>query len=293
MKTCDLFKNKTVLSFEIFPPKADNGDVGVIYKTLDGLSGMKPDFISVTLGAGGTADKSKSCDTIRLAADIKHKYGIESAAHLPGLYLSEERAEEILQSLKEKGIDNILALRGDIIGDINPNCSFAHAVDLISFIREKYGSDFNIIAACYPEGHIESGSIAEDIRHLKEKVNAGASQLVTQLFLDNEKFYRFMERTELADINVPIEAGIMPVTNAKQIERMVKLCGVSLPGKFIKIIEKYGHNPEALTAAGIAYAIDQIVDLTAHSVNGIHLYTMNNPYVAGKIYNAICNVIAA
>ena len=220
MKTSELFGKGTVLSFEIFPPKP-TADEKVIYETLDGLSGLNPDFISVTYGAGGGNNCRK---TVRIASDIKHKYGIESIAHLPCINLSENDAVCILNQLKENEIENILALRGDISPDIKPNGRFHHANELIRFIYERY--DFNIIAACYPEGHPESKNIVADIENLKRKADAGASQLVTQLFLDNDYFYSFQERVALAGINLPIEAGIMPVTNKKQIERMVKLCGV-------------------------------------------------------------------
>ncbi|WP_124100055.1 methylenetetrahydrofolate reductase [NAD(P)H] [Ruminococcus sp. Marseille-P6503] len=285
MKTSELFGKKTVLSFEIFPPKP-TADEKVIYETLDGLSGLNPDFISVTYGAGGGNNCSK---TVRIASDIKHKYGIESIAHLPCINLSEEDAVGILNQLEAEGIENILALRGDITAEVTPNGRFTHADELIRFIREKY--HFNIIAACYPEGHIESKCIVEDIENLKRKADAGASQLVTQLFLDNDFFYRFQERAALAGIDLPTEAGIMPVTNKKQIERMTKMCGVQLPEKFRRIIDKYENNPEALRDAGIAYAINQIVDLIAHGVDGIHLYTMNKPYAARKIYEAVYSML--
>lgn len=286
MKTCDLFQEKTVLSFEIFPPKPE-ADESIIYKTLDGLSGLQPDFISVTYGAGGGKNGSK---TIKIASDVRKKYGIESVAHLPCINLSEKDAVEILNSLKENGIENILALRGDVSANIKPCGRFNHASELIEFINERY--DFNIISACYPEGHPESRNIIEDMNYLKHKVDCGTSQLVTQLFLDNDDFYKFRERAEITGIKVPIEAGIMPVTNKAQIERMVKLCGIKLPEKFMKMIARYENNPTALRDAGIAYAIDQIVDLISHDADGIHLYTMNNPYVARKIYEAVYRLLA-
>ncbi|MGN0584520.1 MAG: methylenetetrahydrofolate reductase [NAD(P)H] [Ruminococcus sp.] len=286
MKISELFKEKTVLSFEIFPPKPTT-DESVIYETLDGLTGLHPDFISVTYGAGGGKNGSK---TIQITSDVKHKYGIESAAHLPCIGITEAQAVQILDSLKENGIENILALRGDISQNTVPAGNFSHASELIEFIHERY--DFNIIAACYPEGHPESQSIIDDINFLKHKVDCGVSHLITQLFLDNNYFYEFCERASIAGIDVPIEAGIMPVTNKAQIERMVKLCGIHLPKKFMKIIERYENNPVALRDAGIAYAIDQIVDLISQGVDGIHLYTMNNPYVAKRIYEAVHRLIA-
>lgn len=285
MRTAELFKNGTVMSFEVFPPKPDD-DIKGIYETLDGLSGLRPDFISVTYGAGGGANCSK---TLTIASDIKNKYGIESVAHLPCIGLKRENVLEILQKFRENGIENILALRGDISAESFVPGDFSHADELIEFISQN--GDFNILAACYPEGHPESKNTVEDIRNLRRKVDAGADQLVTQLFLDNDYFYAFRERTELAGINVPIEAGIMPVTNKKQIERMVKMCGVQLPGKFMTMIERYENNPVALRDAGIAYAIDQIVDLISQGVDGIHLYTMNKPYIAQKIYEAVFRLL--
>lgn len=283
MKTAELFKQKTVLSLEIFPPKPTSDD-RVIYDTLDGLKEVKPDFISVTFHtAGGNAGDK----TIKIASDVKRLYGIESVAHLPCANMKKDEIVSVLERLKAEGIDNVLALRGDIRGDIRGD--FNHANQLIEFIKSRY--DFNIIAACYPEGHKESANVIEDVRNLKLKTDCGADQLITQLFLDNEYFYVFRERCALAGIDKPIEAGIMPVTNKKQIERMVELCGIALPKKFMRVIERYGHNAEALRDAGIAYAIDQIVDLISEGVDGVHLYTMNNAYVARKIYEAVFRLL--
>ncbi len=286
MKTNKLFCERTVLSFEVFPPKPTS-DESVIYDALEKLSKLRPDCISVTYGAGGSANCDK---TVQIASDIKNKYGIESVAHLPCVYISETEAVEILDSLETNGIENVLALTGNPSPNIMPNGRFHYANELIEFIRERY--DFNIIAACYPEIHPESPNAMSDIQSLKRKVDSGASQLITQLFLNNDDFYRFKERAELAGINVPIEAGIMPVTNKKSIERMVKMCGIKLPDKFRKVIEKYGDNPTAMYDAGIAYAIDQIVDLLSQGVDGIHLYTMNNAYTAERIYNAVHSLIS-
>lgn len=286
MKISDLFHEKTVLSLEIFPPKP-TADESVIYQTLDGLSGLQPDFISVTYGAGGGKNGSK---TIQITSDVKKKYGIESVTHLPCINLSEQDAVEILDFMQANGIENILALRGDISPNTKPYGRFYHANELIEFIYAHY--DFHIIAACYPEGHPESKSMTEDIIYLKQKVECGVSHLITQFFLDNDYFYKFKERTDIAGIHVPIEAGIMPVTNKAQIERMVKLCRIHLPQKFMKVMERYENNPVALRDAGIAYAIDQIVDLIAQGVDGIHLYTMNNPYVAKRIYEAVHRLLA-
>lgn len=285
MKTAELFKKKTVLSFEVFPPKR-TAPVDTIYSTLDKLKNLNPDFISVTYGAGG----SENCKaTLDIASAIKNKYQIESAAHLPCIGLTKEEVQRQLADFKAAGIENILALRGDLPDGPVPKGDFKHASDLIAFIAEN--SDFNVIAACYPEGHMESKDVLSDIRHLKSKTDAGAEHLITQLFFDNDYFYRFRERCVLAGIQVPIEAGIMPVVNKKQIERMVSLCGVDLPRKFVAMMERYQDSPEAMCDAGIAYAVDQIVDLISQGVDGVHLYTMNRPYIAKRIYEAVYRLI--
>lgn len=284
MKTVEFFKKKTVLSYEVFPPKRTS-PVNTIYDTLSELKELSPDFISVTYGAGGGKNNNQ---TFEIASTIK-SYGIESVSHLPCIGLTKEDVSAKLKELKRAGIENILALRGDVPSEDCIQGDFRYASDLIAFIKSQ--GDFNILAACYPEGHIEAESKLEDIRNLKRKVDAGAKHLVTQLFFDNEFFYSFIERCQLADINVPIEAGIMPVINKKQIERMATLCGVTVPKKFLTMMERYENNPIAMRDAGIAYAIDQIVDLIAQGVEGIHLYTMNNPYIARKIYEAIHSLI--
>jgi methylenetetrahydrofolate reductase (NADPH) len=284
MKTVEFFKKKTVLSYEVFPPKRTS-PVNTIYDTLSELKELSPDFISVTYGAGGGKNNNQ---TFEIASTIK-SYGIESVSHLPCIGLTKEDVSAKLKELKRAGIENILALRGDVPSEDCIQGDFRYASDLIAFIKSQ--GDFNILAACYPEGHIEAESKLEDIRNLKRKVDAGANHLVTQLFFDNEFFYSFIERCQLADINVPIEAGIMPVINKKQIERMATLCGVTVPKKFLTMMERYENNPIAMRDAGIAYAIDQIVDLIAQGVEGIHLYTMNNPYIARKIYEAIHSLI--
>lgn len=284
MKAVEFFKKKTVLSYEVFPPKRTSA-VNTIYDTLSELKELSPDFISVTYGAGGGENNNQ---TFEIASAIK-SYGIESVLHLPCIGLTKEDVSAKLKELKRAGIENILALRGDVPSEGCIQGDFRYASDLIAFIKSQ--GDFNILAACYPEGHIEAESKLEDIRNLKRKVDAGANHLVTQLFFDNEFFYSFIERCQLADINVPIEAGIMPVINKKQIERMASLCGVTVPKKFVTMMERYENNPIAMRDAGIAYAIDQIVDLTAQGVDGIHLYTMNNPYIARKIHEAIHSLI--
>ena len=290
MNTSEIFKNKTTFSFEVFPPKKTS-PIETIYNTLDELKNLKPDFISVTFGAGGSENSET---TLSIANRIKTVCGVESVVHLPCINLTKEEATSLLTDFRAAGIENILALRGDKVEGKEPCNDFLHASDLIQFIKEfdTLNQDcseekFNIIGACYPEGHPDSSSLVDDIKNLKIKVDAGVSHLISQLFFDNNCFYDFIEKTKLAGINVPIEAGIMPVVNKAQIERMVSRCGVVLPKKYTAMMEKYGDNAEAIRDAGIAYAIDQIVDLVSQGVDGIHLYTMNNPFVAKKITQAV------
>lgn len=286
MKIAELFKEgKTVFSFEIFPPKKDSS-IDTIYDTLDGLSDLHPDFISVTYGAGGS---EANVITSEIAGLIKRKYHTESIAHLTCVNSTKEDIDFQLELFRRQGIENVLALRGDINPDIPPKDDFEHASDLISYMKER--SDLGFSGACYPEGHVECESLDKDIENLKIKVEAGATHLISQLFFDNASFYKFIEKARAAGITVPIEAGIMPCVNAKQIQRMVGMCGASLPTKFTKMIARYENNPEAMRSAGIAYAVDQIIDLCANGVDGIHLYTMNNPVIARKIAESVSSVI--
>ena len=227
--------------------------------------------------------------SIDIARKIKDDLNIETAVHLPCINYTREEISATLSEINSRGIENILALRGDINPDIPPKKDFLHASDLISFIREQ--GDYDIAGACYPECHPDCSTLEEDIANLKLKVEAGADHLISQLFFDNSSFYEFLWKARAAGISVPIEAGIMPVVNKKQIERMVTTCGASLPKKFVKIMQRFEHSPEALRDAGIAYAVNQIVDLVASGVDGIHLYTMNNAYVARKISEAVSGII--
>ena len=286
MKIPSLFgKGKTVFSFEIFPPKKD-GSIDTVYKTLDALTDLHPDFISVTYGAGGTA---AGCSTREIVSIIKEKYHTESIAHLTCVNSTFADIDEKIREFEEYGIENVLALRGDINPDIPPKNDFKHASDLITYMKARSSLSFS--GACYPEGHQDSDNLIDDILNLKKKVDAGAEHLISQLFFDNSHFYEFRDRARIAGINVPIEAGIMPCTNARQIQRMVTMCGASLPVKFAKMIQRYENNDEAMRDAGIAYAVDQIIDLVANGVDGIHLYTMNNPYVARKISESVEKVL--
>lgn len=285
MKLHELFQTgKTVFSCEVFPPKKTS-PVDSIYKTLDGLKDIQPDFISVTFGAGGSQVNQT---TREIAAIIQNQYHIPAMAHLTCVAAGREEVDGLLAGLKADGVENVLALRGDVNPSVPPKTDFLHANELVSYIRST--SDFGVSAACYPEGHLESPDLVSDIRYLKAKVDAGAQHLVSQLFFDNEDFFRFLERCRIAGISVPIEAGIMPVLSASSIQRMVSLCGASLPRKLTRLLGRYGDHPQALREAGIAYAIDQISDLIAGGVDGIHLYTMNNPDVARQIAGSLSSI---
>lgn len=288
MKTKELFDSKsehyvdrTVYSFEVFPPKSSTS-IEAVYDTLEEICSIKPDFISVTYGAGGTGANNA---TVQIASRIKNVYGVESAAHLTCVRNTKEDIDAAVKVMKDNRIENILALRGDKVPGEEPKKDFPYASDLTKYLVET--TDLDIAGACYPEAHPEAESSVADVLNLKKKVDNGATHLISQLFFDNSSFYKFRDDCRLAGINVPIEAGIMPVTNVGQIERMVTLCGASLPHKFSRIMTKYADKPEALQEAGIAYAIDQIIDLIASGVDGIHLYTMNNPYIAKKISEAV------
>lgn len=278
-------EKKVVFSFEVFPPKP-TWPIETIYNTLEGLQDLNPDYISVTYGAGGGGNSNRTCEISSL---IKNKYGIEALAHLTSISSTKEETTKILEDLKKEGIKNILALRGDIPeGGFSPG-DFNNSQELIRHIKQMNG--FGIAAACYPEGHIESKSVDHDIEVLKLKEEAGADYLITQLFFDNDHFYNFLNKVEGKNIKLPIQAGIMPVTNKKQIQRIVTLCGATLPRKFVRIMDRYEHDKEALRDAGIAYALEQIVDLISTGVRGVHLYTMNSPYVARNITRGLVSIL--
>ena len=278
-------ENKPVLSFEIFPPKKEAA-LQNIDETLEMLCGLHPDFISVTFGAGGSTADNK---TVEIAKKIKDVYGIEPLVHITCLQYDKEEISEILKQLEAAGIENVLALRGDVNPNFPMKHDFKYANELVEYVKSK--GNFSISGGCYPETHLEAPDAITDIRNLKRKVDAGVSHLVSQLFFDNEMFYSFYEITRIAGIEVPVDAGVMPVTNRAQIERMVNMCGASLPPKFERILHKYEENKEALLDAGMAYTINQIVDLIAHDVDGIHIYTMNNPAVAKRICDGTKNLV--
>lgn len=278
-------RKKTVFSFEIFPPKRTVG-IETLYGTLDRLSALSPDFISVTYGAGGSAEQNL---TFPLAAHIKKDYGVEPLAHLTCVGSSREEIDFALEQLKAWQVENVLALRGDRRPEITRPGDFSHASDLTRHIRDK--GFFGVGGACYPEGHFECASMEEDLLHLKYKQECGAQFFISQLFFDNGDFYRFLEKARGRGIDRPISAGIMPVCSAKQIQRIVSLSGAKLPAKFSRIMALYENDPIALRDAGIAYATEQIVDLITSGVQGIHLYTMNNPDVASKITQNIASIL--
>lgn len=287
MKIKDLFKGKPLISLEIFPPKPE-APIDTIFNTIHELAYLDPAFISVTYGAGG----SGKGHTVEIADVIQNKYGIDALAHLTCINSTTEEISSILQELKDANVENVLALRGDKPRGVSSkeliNNQYKYASDLIEHIG-KFGG-FSIGGACYPEYHTEATDRVSDLRNLRSKVNGGTDFLITQLFLDNNYFYDFKEKLDLMDITVPVSAGIMPVINKKQIERITSLCGTNIPDKFKRILNKYEHNPEALKDAGIAYATEQIIDLLSSGVDGIHLYTMNKPEVARRIIEPISSM---
>lgn len=285
MRIPELFKEKTVFSFEVSPPKPTY-PLDKYHTMLNELNSLSPDFISVTYSAGGGGNNQSS---IAISSTIENEYNTKTAAHLTCINHTKDEVFSLLEQLKANNIDTILALRGDRNPDIPPKPDFNHASDLITFIKEH--GDFNIIAACYPEGHSEASSITADIQNLKTKVVTGADHLISQLFFDNDYFYTFLERAQCAGIKVPIEAGIMPIINQGQIERIVSLCGAKLPKKITAMMERYQDNPDALRDAGIAYAVEQISDLLSQGIDGIHLYTMNNVYVTQKISEEVKSLL--
>jgi len=276
---------RPIVSFEVFPPKKDTG-LADIYAALDRMSYLSPDFISVTYGAGGGKNSSL---TAEVASFIQSKLGICSIAHLTCVGASRESIRCLLEQIKLKGIHNVLALRGDLpdTGEAGycADTFYRYAEDLIRDIRDQ--DDFCIGAACYPEGHIDCEDLNFDTTCLRRKQEAGADFLITQLFFDNDFFYRFIERVRSGGVTLPISAGVMPILSRSQIERMIFLCGASLPSSIIKLLHKYENNPNDLSRAGIEYAAKQIENLIAHGVDGVHIYTMNKPDIAEFCMNHI------
>lgn len=284
MNIRELFEKKEfVFSLEVFPPK-ESTPIEKIYITLDEIKDLKPDFISVTYGAGGNFVSNR---TIELSSIIKNKYDLETLAHLTCIGAKKSDIEKTLNILRSKGIENVLGLRGDKRDEIISE--YDSSIDLIKHIKSY--KDINIVGACYPEIHPEAITREKDIEFLKNKVDAGANHLISQLFFDNNIFFDFLEACEKKGIYVPIQAGIMPVVNKKQIQRILSLCKATFPKKFMKIVDKYEHDKEALRDAGIAYANEQIIDLISSGIRGVHLYTMNNAYVAKNIVSGTKSII--
>lgn len=286
MKISEIFKkNKPTLSFEVFPPKTSDGYESVKTAT-EKIAELKPSFMSVTYGAGGTTKGY----TVSIAENIQKKYGIPALSHLTCVSVTKDDMKNIACELKNAGIENILALRGDMPKDMTTlKTDYKYACELVSDIK-KLG-DFCVGGACYPEGHIEANNFHEDIEHLKIKADSGCDFLTTQMFFDNNIMYNFLYRAQKEGINIPIVAGIMPVTNVKQVERSCALSGTYLPRRFKMIVDRFGDNPESMAKAGIAYATEQIIDLIANGVDFIHVYSMNKPEIAEKINENLKGII--
>ena len=281
-----LNSGKINISLEVFPPKTSD-TYDKVQDAVDKIGALKPAFISVTYGAGGGTSKN----TLKIAKHIKDDLGVDSLAHLTCASSTKEEVREVIGRLKEAGIENILALRGDIPegGSLPGDDSFKHASELVQEIK-KHG-DFCIGGACYPEGHVENAHKEDDIRYLKEKVDCGVDFLTTQMFLDNSIHYNFLYRIREAGITVPVLPGIMPVTNGRQMKRICQLSGTILPARFQAIVDRFGDNPAAMQQAGIAYATDQIIDLLANGIKNIHIYSMNKPEVAAAILNNLSEIV--
>ncbi|MCR4791836.1 MAG: methylenetetrahydrofolate reductase [NAD(P)H] [Lachnospiraceae bacterium] len=285
MKVSNIYKEKnSTLSFEIFPPKKDE-ELKNIDETLSVLCELQPDFISVTFGAGGSANCNR---TIEIARKIRKDYGIEPVVHLTCLHYDKKEIDEFASALEAEGIENILALRGDASQDVPAKDVFRHSSDLISYLKKDH--DFCFLGACYPECHPDSRDRIEDIKNLKKKNDAGAEVLLSQMCFDNDIFFKFSESCRIAGVEAPVIPGIMPVIKASQIRRMVDMCGVEFPDRFRRIIDRYEDKPEALFDAGMSYALSQVIDLIAGGVPGIHLYTMNKPQVARRICEGLKNI---
>ena len=290
MKLTKLFENdKLSLSFEVFPPKTDTSFESVKRATEE-IAKLRPSFMSVTYGAGGGTSRY----TLEIAKNIKESYGVPTLAHLTCVSSTKETVKRKIEELKTAGIENVMALRGDLTPELMDSdrslWAYRHAVDLVRELKES-GADFCIGGACYPEIHPESANQKEDIKHLKEKVDAGCDFLTTQMFFDNNLLYNFLYKIREAGITVPVIPGIMPITNGNQIERAIKLSGSFMPQRFKSLVDKFGTTPAAMKQAGIAYATDQIIDLFANGITNVHVYSMNKPDVAAAIQNNLSDIL--
>ena len=278
MKISDIYRRKkTVITCEVFPPKKGT-EPDSLYSAIAQLKELNPDFISVTYSAGGSGGSDA---TIDIAANIKNRYGIEGLAHQICIDSSWDQIDSNIKRMRTLGLENIMSLRGDAVSGEEPAGEFRYASDMITKIKAEY-PDMCIGAAAYPEGHFQSESLDKDIENLKIKVDAGADFLVTQLFFDNRFFYEFFDRLIAAGIKIPVSAGIMPILSKAQIQKMIFMCGASLPAQIIKMLGKYENDAAGLRAAAIEYSVNQINDLAAHKVDGIHIYTMNRPEIAAS-----------
>lgn len=290
MKLSEILKSdKLSLSFEVFPPKTDTAFESVKHATEE-IAKIRPSFMSVTYGAGGGTSKY----TLEIAKNIKETYGVPTLAHLTCVSSTKESVKEKIEEIKNSGIKNIMALRGDLTPELEKSdrskWAYRHAIELIRDIKEA-DADFCIGGACYPEIHPESENQKEDIKYLKEKVDAGCEFLTTQMFFDNNLLYNFLYKIRESGITVPIIPGIMPITNANQVERAIKLSGSFMPQRFKSLVDKFGGSPEAMKQAGIAYATDQIIDLYANGITNVHVYSMNKPDVAAKITDNLSEIL--
>ena len=286
MKISDLIKEKEVtLSFEVFPPKTDDG-YEAVEKAAAEIAALKPDFMSVTYGAGGGTSKN----TANIAADLQNKYDTPVLAHLTCVSSTKEHVRNMISVYKEKGIENIMALRGDIPKEGRICYEYDHATELIYDIK-SLDENICIGGACYPEGHIECARQSEDIMHLKEKVDAGCDFLTTQMFFDNSTLYQFLYRIREKGIEVPVLPGIMPITNARQVARSVALSGSTIPQKMKIMVDRFADDPQKMKEAGIIYACDQIIDLISNGVSHIHVYSMNKPDIAAGIMRNLATII--
>lgn len=279
MRISDLFAKKQTFSFEIFPPKGDLA-LDTARELVGELATQRPDWISVTFSAGGTGN---SHNTVAIAGEMQSLHGVTSLAHLTCMGSSRAEIDERIGELRAAGVENVLALRGDPVPGRGP-VDYAYAADLVGHLKE---AGFCVGAACYPEGHVECEDFSKSIERLKAKQDAGTDFLVTQLFFDNELFYRFRQECDRARIKIPISVGIMPFTSAEQIKRMAFTCGASIPSKVIKRLVAVGDDPSDVRRAGIEFACEQLVDLAANGVDGLHIYTMNKPEVAAAAREAL------
>ncbi len=290
MKLTELFNNGRLnLSFEVFPPKTSSG-FDSVESAVREIASLRPSFISVTYGAGGGTSEY----TLRIAESVLKEYHVPTLAHLTCVSSTRDTVRQRIEAMKNAGIENVMALRGDLtpamMDQDRSGWDYHYAIDLIHDLKES-GAGFCIGGACYPEKHPESADTAEDIRHLKEKVDAGCDFLTTQMFFDNNLLYRYLYRIREAGIQVPVIPGIMPITSGKQVERAISLSGSFMPTRFRSLVDRFGSNPSAMLQAGVIYAADQIIDLYANGVKNVHVYTMNKPDVAKRILACVSEMI--